>query len=457
MDMRNGGTISVVMLPWLAHGHISPFLELAKKLSRRNFYIYFCSTPVNLGCIKGKLNQENSRSIHLVELHLPSSPDLPPHYHTTNGLPPHLMPTLKKAFDTANHSFADILKSLKPDLLIYDILQPWAPTAASSLNIPAILFFSTGAAVLSIILHLGKRPGTEYPFPEIFHLLDFRRTTELNRVTGSGANNMKDEERAAECLKLSSNVILIKTFREMEGKYIDYISALSEKKLIPVGPLVADSTEEFENAAIIDWLNKKDKLSAVLVSFGSEYFMSKEEMEEIAHGLELSRVCFIWVVRILQGNKINNVEEALPEGYIRRVGERGMVVEGWAPQKKILGHTSIGGFVSHCGWSSIMESIKFGVPIVAIPMQIDQPFNAKLLEAVGVGVEVKRNEDRRLEREEIARVIKKVVVEKSGENVRRKVREMSENMRKKADEEIAEVAEELVRLRKRDVAAASYS
>ncbi|RVW86828.1 Cyanidin-3-O-glucoside 2-O-glucuronosyltransferase [Vitis vinifera] len=67
-----------------------------------------------------------------------------------------------------------------------------------------------------------------------------------------------------------------------------------------------------------------------------------------------------------------------------------MVVEGWAPQKKILGHTSIGGFVSHCGWSSIMESIKFGVPIVAIPMQIDQPFNAKLLEAVGVGVEVKK-------------------------------------------------------------------
>ncbi|KAL6346031.1 hypothetical protein AAG906_025311 [Vitis piasezkii] len=381
MDMRNGGTISVVMLPWLAHGHISPFLELAKKLSRRNFYIYFCSTPVNLGCIKGKLNQENSRSIHLVELHLPSSPDLPPHYHTTNGLPPHLMPTLKKAFDTANHSFTDILKSLKPDLLIYDILQPWAPTAASSLNIPAILFFSTGAAVLSVILHLGKRPGTVYPFPEIFHLQDFRRTTELNRVTGSGANNMKDEERAAECLKQSSN----------------------------------------------------------------------------AHGLELSRVSFIWVVRILQGNKINNAEEALPEGYIRRVGERGMVVEGWAPQKKILGHTSIGGFVSHCGWSSIMESIKFGVPIVAIPMQIDQPFNAKLLEAVGVGVEVKRNEDRRLEREEIARVIKEVVVEKSGENVRRKVREMSENMRKKADEEIAEVAEELVRLRKRDVAAASYS
>ena len=276
-------------------------------------------------------------------------------------------------------------------------------------------------------------------------------------MTGSGANNMKDEERAAECLKQSSNVILIKTFREMEGKYIDYISALSEKKLIPVGPLVADSTEEFENAAIIDWLNKKDKLSAVLVSFGSEYFMSKEEMEEMAHGLELSRVSFIWVVRILQGNKINNAEEALPEGYMRRVGERGMVVEGWAPQKKILGHTSIGGFVSHCGWSSIMESIKFGVPIVAIPMQIDQPFNAKLLEAVGVGVEVKRNEDRRLEREEIARVIKEVVVEKSGENVRRKVREMSENMRKKADEEIAEVAEELVRLRKRDVAAASYS
>lgn len=95
MDARNG-SISVVMLPWLAYGHLSPFLEMAKKFSRRNFYIYFCSPPVNLRFIQGKLTEEDSHSIKLVELHLPSMPELPPHYHTSKDLPPHLMSTLKK-------------------------------------------------------------------------------------------------------------------------------------------------------------------------------------------------------------------------------------------------------------------------------------------------------------------------------------------------------------------------
>lgn len=64
----------------------------------------------------------------------------------------------------------------------------------------------------------------------------------------------------------------------------------------------------------------------MFVSFGSEYFLSKEEMEEMAHGLELSKVDFIWVVRFPVGEKIK-LEEELPEGFLERVGERGIVVE----------------------------------------------------------------------------------------------------------------------------------
>ena len=59
------------------------------------------------------------------------------------------------------------------------------------------------------------------------------------------------------------------------------------------------------------------------------------------------------------------------------------MLEGWAPQTKILEHPSIGGFVSHCGWSSVMESMKFGVPIIAVPVHFDQPLNNRLVEEVG--------------------------------------------------------------------------
>jgi UDP:flavonoid glycosyltransferase YjiC (YdhE family) len=126
-----------------------------------------------------------------------------------------------------------------------------------------------------------------------------------------------------------------------------------------------------------------------------------------------------------------------------------MVVEGWAPQTKILEHPSIGGFVSHCGWSSVMESMKLGVPIIAVPMQLDQPINARLVAEVGVGVEVKRDANGKLERGKVAKVIREVVEEKAGEGVRRKAKELKEKIREKGEEEIDGVVQELVQLCRR--------
>ncbi|KAL2554775.1 UDP-glycosyltransferase 91B1 [Forsythia ovata] len=358
-----------------AHGHISPVLELAKRLANINFFIYVCSSPINLDSIRTKLSEKESISIKLVELHIPASPELPPHYHTTNGLPHHLMPALKKALDTARHSFSTTLKTLKPDLVLYDYLHPWAPEEAMLQNIPAVLFFTTCAAACSYILHEILKPGTEFPFP-----LPFYRDIEYKRHSGMYSNDTNDSDRVMNCVQRSSDIILIKTCRELEGKYIDYCSVLSQKKFVPVGPLVQAP-----------------------------------------------------------------IEEKLPKGFLDRVAERGIVVD-WAPQARILAHSSVGGFMSHCGWSSVLESIHFGVPVVALPMHLDQPLNARFVAEMGLGEEVVRKKEENLEREGVARVIRKVVMEKEGENMRRKVKELSEKMRGKGEEEIGGVMEEIVKL-----------
>ena len=438
--------LSVLMLPWLAHGHVSPFLELAKNLAEKNFYVSLCSTPINLSSIKEKITHKYSVSIQLVELHLPDSPELPPHYHTTNGLPAHLASTLKDAFEMASHNFDNIVKTLKPDLLIYDFNQPWAAAIASSHNVPAVQFLTSGAAIASFAFHMLKMGGEKFPFPEI-HLRGYESLM-IREAVSTPEDHVKDKYRFLEALERSCGIVLIKTLREIEGKYIDYLSVLAEKKLVPLGPLVQDPVSQDEHKGIVQWLDKKKKNSTVFVSFGSEYFLSKEEMEEVAHGLEISMVNFIWVVRFPKGEKIR-VEDALPEGFFGRVGERGRVVEGWAPQVKIIGHQGTGGFVSHCGWSSIMESMKFGVPIIAIPMHIDQPLNARVVEEVGVGVEVVRDNNGKLQREEIAQVIRKVVVEENGEGVRSKAREVSDKFKMKGEEEIEVVVEEPQKLCKK--------
>lgn len=168
-------------------------------------------------------------------------------------------------------------------------------------------------------------------------------------------------------------------------------------------------------------------------------------MEELSFGLELSKVNFLWVIRFPVGQKIS-LEAALPKGFLERVGSRGKVVLGWAPQLSILGHSSIGGFVSHCGWSSVMEVLKLGVPIIAMPMHLDQPLNAKLIVDAGVGEEAVRDKDGNIDRHEVAKIIRKVVAERSGRRLRKKARELSDILTNNGENEIDEVVEELLNL-----------
>ncbi|PWA82270.1 beta-D-glucosyl crocetin beta-1,6-glucosyltransferase [Artemisia annua] len=170
-------------------------------------------------------NEGLSLSISVIELLLPELPDLPSDLHSTNGLAVHLMPILKQAFDMSSPKFMKLLKNLSPDLLIYDIIQPWAPTAASSLGIPRVVFIIR-----------------------------------------------------------SSSIVLIKSFNEIECKYVDHLSLLTDKKIVRVGPFVADPycPDTEQNTMIIEWLGTKATGSIVFVSFGSECFLFSADLEEIA-------------------------------------------------------------------------------------------------------------------------------------------------------------------------------
>ncbi|KAG5574899.1 hypothetical protein H5410_055033 [Solanum commersonii] len=273
-----------------------------------------------------------------------------------------------------------------------------------------------------------NKPGLEFPFPEIY--MHQHEMLQMQKLAMENSNiNMKDS--FMEAIRQSRDIILVKDF---EVKYMDYLSELVSKKIVPIGSLVHDSIEQNDehDVGIMQWLDKKEKGSS-------------EEIHEAAQGLELSQVNFIWVIRFPQDEKIN-IHDVLPQGILERVGERGMVLEKWAPQATILQHTSIGGFVSHCGWGSLTKSMKFGVPIIAMPMYHDQPINARIVEHIGMEVEVLRDENGKLQSEEIAKVTREVVIEESGEVVRKKARELSEKMNMEGDEEIDGVVVELVAL-----------
>ncbi|KAM3301318.1 beta-D-glucosyl crocetin beta-1,6-glucosyltransferase-like [Capsicum chacoense] len=431
--------LRIVMLPYLAYGHITPFLALAKKLSDRGFSIDICSTPINLSFIKEKIPEKYCSSIQLVELHLPNLPELPPHYHTTNGLPKHLKPTLFKALKMARPQFHEILSAKKPDLLIYDIMLLWSAVVATTLNIPSIKFYTVNAAIFSYFFHFYYKPGEQFPFPALY-LTEYEQGKMTHEVV-----NDAEEEVDRDNITENDKFVLVDSSRAIDGKHMDYITGTGEAKVVPIGTRfqpydVNRSGNDMEETELMKWLGKKKEHSTIYVSFGSEYFLSKEEMEEIAYGLELSNVNFIWVVRFQKGEQVK-LEDALPRGFIERIGERGMLVEGWAPQQRILKHPSIAAFVTHCGWNSSLESIEFGVPIIAIPMLYDQPLNARLLGEIGVAVEVPRDGNGNLDRANIAENIKHVIGDEIGKFLRKKMSSLGENVRSRREEEMDGVVE----------------
>ncbi|CAN1252990.1 UDP-glycosyltransferase 86A1 [Linum perenne] len=55
------------------------------------------------------------------------------------------------------------------------------------------------------------------------------------------------------------------------------------------------------------------------------------------------------------------------------------MIVGWCSQKEVLAHVAVGGFLTHCGWNSILESTWCGVPMLCFPLYTDQFTNRKLV------------------------------------------------------------------------------
>ncbi|CAA0830380.1 UDP-glycosyltransferase 73B4 [Striga hermonthica] len=114
----------------------------------------------------------------------------------------------------------------------------------------------------------------------------------------------------------------------------------------------------------------------------------------------------------------------------RRVSRKGW--RGWAPQPRILDHEAVGGFVSHCGWNSCVESIVGGVAVAAWPMHADQPANATLVVGVlGMGIVVNEWAGRAelVRAEAVEDAVRRLMGPGEGERVRRRAEDVGKMVR----------------------------
>lgn len=191
---------------------------------------------------------------------------------------------------------------------------------------------------------------------------------------------------------------MINTFSELESKIIDSFSSSSQfPPVYAVGPILNlkpnNSDESSERSEILRWLDQQPFESVVFLCFGDWGSFNQEQVKEIAIGLEQSGYRFVWSLRQPSSPKgefqdPDYIKEVVPEGFLDRTAGIGRVI-GWAPQVEILGHPATGGFISHCGWNSILESVWLGVAIGAWPMYAEQELNAVEMEVeLGLAVEI---------------------------------------------------------------------
>jgi hypothetical protein len=230
--------------------------------------------------------------------------------------------------------------------------------------------------------------------------------------------------------------VLMNTVEEFESDALKNVD-VGKIKLIPIGPLIPsaflggkDPSDTSSGGDVIrvdsednylEWLDLKGESSVVYVSFGTLAVLSKRQMDEIACALLDSGFPFLWVIRDnkLQKQKDEDDDELSYREEIEK-NDNGKIVK-WCSQLEVLSHSSLGCFVTHCGWNSTLESLSSGVPMVAFPQWTDQTTNAKLIEDVWkTGVRMDRDEEGIVKADEIKRCLELVMGKGGkGEEIRR--------------------------------------
>ncbi|XP_076901880.1 UDP-glycosyltransferase 76H1-like [Bidens hawaiensis] len=313
--------------------------------------------------------------------------------------------------------------------IIHDNIMYAVEEVARNLSVPSIVLRSSSASYMPAFLALpklhadGQLPVQDYMREKIVPDLYPLRYKDL--PFNSTSTKVTKEMLAQSEIIRAPSAIIWNTMEFLENSALTKLRQHYQVPIFAIGPLneTARSTSTSflkEDTNCISWLDKQAPRSVIYVSLGSLATMDEKELAETAWGLANSNQPFLWVVR---PGSVKGSEwiEFLPEGFIKEVRGRGLVLK-WAPQKQVLAHSAVGGFWSHCGWNSTLESISQGVPMICRPFFGDQFVNCRYLSYVWrVGLELEH-----LERQVIMSIIRRLLVDEEGEEIRKRANNMKE-------------------------------
>ncbi|KAI3513691.1 hypothetical protein L1887_21030 [Cichorium endivia] len=444
-----------VCIPFPAQGHINPMLKLAKILHSKGFHITFVNTEFNHQRL---LKSQGPDTLsHDPSFKFETIPD---------GLPPpenldatQDIPTLcKSTSESCLEPFKKLLMKLNDttttppvSCIISDGAMSFTLDAADELGIPEVLFWTTSACGFLAYVHYSTLTQKGFiPLKDSADLTNGYLDTVVDCIPSMKGMRLKDMPsflrttdpdefmvnyiiRETTRAKQASAIIL-NTFEDLEYDVLQELS-LIYPAVYSIGPLhtlaknienkdleLLSSSLWKEEAECLEWLDSKKSNSVVYVNFGSIAVMTPQQLVEFSWGLANSNQSFLWVIR---PDLVYGDSPMLPPEFLDATSGRGLLAS-WCPQEKVLNHPSIGGFLTHSGWNSTLESISSGVPMICWPFFAEQQTNCWYsCNRWGIGMEI----DSAVDRKQVEKLVNILMDGEKGKDMKR----MAEVWKKKAE------------------------
>ncbi|KAI5339950.1 hypothetical protein L3X38_019224 [Prunus dulcis] len=444
----------VVCVPAPAQSHIKANLKFAKLLHHRGVHVTFVNTEFNHNRFLKSLGPNSLDG--LPDFRFETIPDGLPAgsdqdatqdvYLVADSIRNKLLAPFRDLLmklDDRSTSNSDINPPVT--CIVSDGFMPFTTTAAEEIGVPVVLLFTIaacsfmGCKQFPALVEKGLAPLKDescltngfldkvidwIPGMKGIRLRDLPtnfRTTDPNDILFNFA--LESIERVHK-----ASAVVLHTFDALEPDVLNAMSSMLPL-VYAIGPdqlllnqLPEDPLKHIgyslwkEETECLEWLKSKAPDSVVYVNFGSIAVLTPQQLVEFGWGLANSKLPFFWVIR---PDLVVGESAILPPEFVAETKERGLIAS-WCPQEQVLNDPSVGGFLTHCGWNSTIESLCAGVPMLCWPFFADQQTNCYYAcNEWGIGLEI--NND--VKRDQVEKLVKELMEGDKGKKMKNKVME----------------------------------
>ncbi|VVA39337.1 Hypothetical predicted protein [Prunus dulcis] len=416
----------VVCMPFPVQSHMKAMLQLAKLLHHRGVHVTFVNTEFNHKRLLKSLGPNSLDGVP--SFRFETIPDgLQSSDEDTQQDMLLLGESIKKNFLAPFRDLITKLNHTAGDPSVTHIISDGWMTlfplaAAEELGIPVMKFFFTWVFADESCLTNGF-------LDKVIDWIPGMKGIRLRDLPHNLRTTNPNEKSWTNCLEAigrfdKGSAVVLHSFDALEQDVLDALSSMFPL-VYAIGPLplllnqipehplkIMGYSLRKEESDCLKWLDSNAPNSVLYVNFGSLAFISPEQLVEFGWGIANSKLPFFWVIR---PDLVVGASSILPPEFVNETKERGLIAS-WCPQEQVLEHSSVGGFLTHSGWNSTIESLCAGVPMLCWPCSFDQPTNCYYAcNEWGIGMEICND----VKREHVEKLVKELMEGEKGKQMKK--------------------------------------